>query len=449
MAPISVDKTYKPSSESAPLLPCKKQDDQQYDGYNAASLSSAVFSLSTSIVGAGIMGLPATMQTVGLVPGLVLVVLVGVLTNTSIDFLLKYSASSKALSYGGVVADSFGRTGRILLQLCIIINNFGLLVVYLIIIADVLSGSTSSSVRHSGVLEEWAGSQTWWNSRVSVMAFTTVFILIPLVSFRHIDSLKLSSALSVALAVLFVVVTAAIAVYKLIDGTISMPNFFPEFDNDASTILTYFSVVPVIVTAYICHHTVHPVLNELQDESQSKTVVRTSLVLCTSIYLATSLFGYLLFGSSTLSDVLLNFDTDLGVPYGTILADIVRVGYAIHLMLVFPLLNFALRLNVDGLICPRAGALSLDTRRFWILTSCLIALTFVGASFIPDIWDAFQLTGSTSSVCIGFVFPASLVLRDVQGIASRREKLVAWFMVILAAGASVIALTGDVYDIFD
>ncbi|KAH7296934.1 hypothetical protein KP509_26G045500 [Ceratopteris richardii] len=447
MAPHANEKTYRPSSEKAPLLPFKKQDDEQYDGYNDATVSSAVFSLSTSIVGAGIMGLPSTMDTVGLIPGLILILLSGLLTNASIDFILKYSSVSRAVSYGGVMADSFGRIGRILLQLCIIINNFGLLVVYLIIIADVLSGSTSSSVHHSGVFEEWAGGQKWWNSRVVVMLLTTVFILAPLACFRHVDSLKLSSALSVALAVLFVVVTAAVAMYKLVIGTISTPKMFPDFSFDLSTIVNYFSVVPILVTAYICHHSVHPILNEMQDDTQSKSVVRISLVLCTVIYLATSGFGYLLFGENTLSDVLSNFDSDLGVPHSAILADIVRVGYAIHLMLVFPLLHFSLRLNVDGLIFPNAGPLSLDTRRFSILTAILVTSSFVAASFIPDIWDAFQITGSTSGVCLGFVFPGCLVLRDAAAIATKREKALALIMVVLAAGSSVIALSGDIYDI--
>ena len=156
---------------------------------------------------------------------------------------------------------------------------------------------------------------------------------------------------------------------------------------------------------------VHPILNELERASDSKKVVRVSLGLCTSIYVAMSVFCFLLFGEDTLSDVLSNFDVDLGVPHSAILSDIVRVGYAAHLMLVYPLLNFSLRLNVDGLIFPRAVPISVDTRRFVILTTSIILATFVGASFIPDIYDAFQLTGSTSAVCIGFVFPGALVLR--------------------------------------
>lgn len=447
MAP---SRSFKEVSEYSPLLPCKQQDDeQQFDGYTAASLSSAVFNLSTSIVGAGIMGLPATMNTVGLIPGIFLIIFVGFVTNYSIDFLLRYSSASKAMSYSGVMADSFGRIGRILLQLCIIINNFGLLVVYLIIIADVLSGSTISSVHHSGVFEEWAGGETWWNRRPVVMLFTTVFILAPLVCVRHVDSLELSSALSVGLAVLFVVVTAAIFMYKLAVGTVSLPKLLPTFSLDASTILSYFSVVPVLVTAYICHHSIHPILNELKRASDSTKVIRFSLGLCTSIYVTTSVFGYLLFGENTLTDVLSNFDADLEVPHGAFLSDIVRVGYALHLMLVYPLLNFSLRLNVDGLIFPRARPISLDNRRFYSMTLCLVAATFLGASFVPDIWDAFQFTGSTSAVCLGFVFPGVLVLRDVHNISTRREKVVAWFMVLLAAGASVIALSGDIYELFE
>ncbi|MCO5593417.1 hypothetical protein L7F22_047431 [Adiantum nelumboides] len=442
MAPA---RSFKEVSEYSSLLPCKQEDaEQNSDGYFAASLSSAVFNLSTSIVGAGIMGLPATMNTVGLIPGILLIIFVGYFTNYSIDYLLRYSSASKAVSYSGVMADSFGRIGRVLLQLCIIVNNFGLLVVYLIIIADVLSGSTISSVHHSGVLEEWAGSETWWNQRTIVMLFTTVFILAPLACVRHLvprlgllirlartrrclfslegfldilllgDSLELSSAVSVGLAILFVVVTAAIFMFKLAVGTIIVPKLLPTFSLDASTILSYFSAVPILVTAYICHHSIHPILNELKRPSDSTKVIRFSLGLCTSIYVTTSVFGYLLFGEDTLSDVLSNFDADLEVPHGALLSDVVRVGYAIHLMLVYPLLNFSLRLNVDGLVFPRACLLSLDNRRFYSMTFCLVAAAFLGASFVPDIWDAFQFTGSTSAVCLGFVFPGSLVLRYIS-----------------------------------
>lgn len=125
----------------------------------------------------------------------------------------------------------------------------------------------------------------------------------------------------------------------------------------------------------------------------------------------TSFFAYLLFGDLTLDDVLANFDANLGIPYSSLLNDVVRVSYVVHLMLVFPIIFFALRLNLDGLLFPSAGPLVLDNRRFALVTLGLISLVFLGANFIPSIWDAFQFTGATAAVCIGFIFPASIVLK--------------------------------------
>jgi len=125
----------------------------------------------------------------------------------------------------------------------------------------------------------------------------------------------------------------------------------------------------------------------------------------------TSIFGFLLFGDATLDDVLANFDMDLGIPYSSLLNDAVRVSYAAHLMLVFPIVFFPLRLNLDGLLFPSARPFHQANMRFALLTIGLITTIFLGANFIPSIWDAFQFTGATAAVCLGFIFPASITLR--------------------------------------
>lgn len=159
---------------------------------------------------------------------------------------------------------------------------------------------------------------------------------------------------------------------------------------------------------------VHSIDNELDDNTKITAVVRTSLVLCSSVYVMTSLFGFLLFGDETLDDVLANFSTNLGIPFGSLLNDAVRVSYAVHLMLVFPIVFFPLRLNLDGLLFPSARPLASDNLRFASLSTGLIAVVFLGANFIPSIWDAFQFTGATAAVCIGFIFPAAITLRLVH-----------------------------------
>lgn len=77
------------------------------------------------------------------------------------------------------------------------------------------------------------------------MVNTSMFVLA--------DSLRYTSALSVALAVVFLVVTAGITVYKLLSGNVMMPRLLPEA-TDLTSVLKLFTAVPVLVTAYICHY---------------------------------------------------------------------------------------------------------------------------------------------------------------------------------------------------
>ncbi|CAK9158515.1 unnamed protein product [Ilex paraguariensis] len=414
------DPKHRRSPRITPLIP-QKHEGSVENCFDGASFSGAVFNLSTTIVGAGIMALPATLKQLGAIPGLIVIVLAAMLTESSIDMILRFSRASKsASSYSALVGDVFGGVGRTLLQVCIVINNVGTLIVYMIIIGDVLSGTSSDGVHYSGLMEEWFGQQ-WWTTRPFLLLLTTLFVFAPLLSFKRLDSLRYTSALSVGLAVVFVAITAGVAVIKLIDG----------------------------ITAYICHHNIHPIENELKDPTQMKLIVRTSITLCSSVYLATSFFGFLLFGDHTLDDVLANFDGDLGIPYGSLLNDVVRVSYGIHLMLVFPLVFFSLRLNLDGLLYPYAIPIAFDNRRFFSVTTALMGFIFLGANFVPSIWDAFQFTGATATVAVGFIFPAAITLRDTYGIATKNDQLVSWIMIFFAVSSSTMAISSDIYSIYN
>lgn len=67
------------------------------------------------------------------------------------------------------------------------------------------------------------------------------------------DSLRYTSALSVALAVVFLVITAGISIMKLISGGVAMPRLLPDVTN-LTSFWNLFTVVPVLVTAFICHY---------------------------------------------------------------------------------------------------------------------------------------------------------------------------------------------------
>jgi sodium-coupled neutral amino acid transporter 2 len=171
------------------------------------------------------------------------------------------------------------------------------------------------------------------------------------------------------------------------------------------------------------------------------------MTLCGIIYICTATFGYLLFGDSISDDILSNFDTDLGVPFSHTICIIVRISYAVHIMLVFPLLNFSLRLNLDSFLFPNAAPIAHDTMRFSTLTCLLTSGVFIGSALVPNIWVAFQFTGATATVCLGFIFPALILLKDKPLLASKTDKYVAVVMIILAIFTSVIAVSTNIFNL--
>lgn len=68
-----------------------------------------------------------------------------------------------------------------------------------------------------------------------------------------VDSLRYTSALSVGFAIVFVAITAGVATIKLINGSVQVPRLLPELSDQAS-FWKLFTTIPVLVTAYICHH---------------------------------------------------------------------------------------------------------------------------------------------------------------------------------------------------
>ncbi|KAK4735718.1 hypothetical protein R3W88_009979 [Solanum pinnatisectum] len=403
----------------------------------------AVFNLTTTIIGAGIMALPATMKVLGLVVGVILIFLMGVLSEISVELLVRFSVQCKASSYGEVVEAALGKTAKILSEICIIVNNAGVLVVYLIIIGDVLSGS----IRHTGVFDQWLGHGVWDHRKLVVLIILVIF-LAPLCAMDKIDSLSLSSAASVALAVVFVVVAFTIAFIKLVEGKIESPRMTPDFGSKQA-ILDLLVVIPIMSNAYVCHFNVQPIYNELEGRSPQKMnrVSRITSAICVLVYASTAVAGYLLFGKDTESDILTNFDKDLGIRFSTALNYIVRVGYVFHLVLVFPVIHFSLRQTVDALLFEGSAPLTESRKRCLALTAVLLALLYFGSTMIPNIWTAFKFTGATTAVSLGYTFPSLIALRlGKQGSGlSMREKILSWFMLILAIVVSIVGVGGNIY----
>lgn len=116
---------------NVPLLP-----EEQKSPVKHASVRGAVFNVSTSIIGAGIMSVPATLKVLGVIPAFLLIVIIAILAEISVEFLMTFTHSGESTTYAGIMKESFGQVGSVLTQICVIITNLGCLIMYLIIIGN-------------------------------------------------------------------------------------------------------------------------------------------------------------------------------------------------------------------------------------------------------------------------------------------------------------------------
>jgi hypothetical protein len=102
--------------------------------------------------------------------------------------------------------------------------------------------------------------------------------------------------------------------------------------------------------------------------------------------------------------------------------DVVRLSYALHLLGVFPLIHYSFREVVDSMVFPSSPPLAESPTRFYSITAVLLSLTFIGSVFVPNIWVAFEFTGATAAVSLGFTFPALIAWRWGAKVAGSLER---------------------------
>ena len=103
------------------------------------------------------MAIPNAFRVLGVLGGVLALVAMHVVTGTTVRFLVRATEASGAGTYAACAARFCGDAARTAVQLAIVLNNFGIMVVYQIIFGDVLAG-TPADLRTLPVLPDGPGS---------------------------------------------------------------------------------------------------------------------------------------------------------------------------------------------------------------------------------------------------------------------------------------------------
>ncbi|KAL4443859.1 hypothetical protein ABPG75_011596 [Micractinium tetrahymenae] len=440
-------------ADVAPVAPRAARNERLAAGVNMAK----------AILGVGILALPRVVSLLGMGTATIWLVFMALLTYASMHFLTKASVRTGLLGYSDVVREQLGLAGQVFLDIAVIVNGFGMMVIYLVIAGDILVGNDDSSGGGNSLGKkggEGGGSggllSPECGDRRTVLAVITLLLLAPLVSATRTRATTGASALGVTAILIWSIATLLLFLVAASNGDLQPMHWWPESKTFKSkgfeSAVQMVAVLPVLTIAYMCQMSMGHAMRDLSyiREGQMDKVSSVALTISTTAFLIISVCSYGLF-ERVQPDVLRNFTVDALTAFvWTRLAQavfmLVRLSFLVSLLASFPLHMHPFRDSLWMLLFRQ----TLQGPGFWLVTYLALFGVYWAAAYITSIWEPLIILGSTAGVLIAFIFPgllaASLEEELTESTAMRRTRGVGGALLVLVG--LVIGVAGIVRVIF-
>eukprot|EP01065_Artemidia_motanka_P035503 TRINITY_DN43407_c0_g1_i1.p1 TRINITY_DN43407_c0_g1~~TRINITY_DN43407_c0_g1_i1.p1 ORF type:complete len:532 (+),score=189.32 TRINITY_DN43407_c0_g1_i1:65-1660(+) len=298
------------------------------------AIMTSVFNLLNAILGSGVLGLPYVMQASGVGLFIALILTMAVLVDFSLQLLLAAALTTNTRNYGKLGELAMGPWGGRAVCLTIVFQNAGGIISYFTVVKDVVGD----------VMQLVVSSDSIWANRDFMAVLCCVALAFPIALSPRIGFLGYAGLVSFATFMWFgFFVIGKLAVQgSYCDDDCTVYYFHPTLDT--------FLAVPTMCFSFVCHTTVLPVAEELEEADKAGrsrrqrrrmvTVIHLSVAIAVTIYTVVSLCGYLTFRGTTKKDLLKSYaDRDGSDPYSVT----TRLLFALAVLLGAPLIFFPWR----------------------------------------------------------------------------------------------------------
>ncbi|KAM6978207.1 putative sodium-coupled neutral amino acid transporter 11 [Tautogolabrus adspersus] len=403
--------------EETPLIPVRKDSGKQRH-----TMMSASFNLINSIIGSGIIGLPYALNQAGLPLGLLLLILVGFITDYTIILLIKGGSITGTNSYQALVQSTFGFPGFLILSALQFLYPFIAMISYNITTGDTL---TKVFQRIPGV-----GPGHILAERHFVILLSTIVFTLPLSLYRNVEKLGKVSLVSMLL-------TLTILIIAIIRAATFGPEIVPTQNAWSFAKWNAIQAVGLISFAFICHHNSFLIYGSLEKPTVANwsRLTHTSVGSAVLFSAAFAVAGYITFTGYTQGDIFENYCRDDNlVTFG-------RFCFGFSIIATFPLECFVTREVVTNVICRR----DLSKMEHVLITS-LIVLACTSLSLPYDcLGVVLELNGVLSATPLIFIIPPACFLKLSPGRTLQCQNFIPIILItmgffVMIAGLIMIGL---------
>lgn len=367
-----------------------------------ANFTASYVNLVKTIIGSGILALPAALVTLGLFPGIFMMFVAAGLCVLGLH-LLNVAAMQlgRKSSFSGLCSITYPQAA-FAFEFAIAIKCIGAGISYLSI-----AGKTSRALAEE-LLVPSLGSTGFFASLAQSKAFWTLFwavLISPICLMRKMDSLKYTSFAGLA-TVLYLVLLTVWNYYKNPAASFANIPLVP-----AQFTWGICSAYSMFVFAFTCHHNILAIQNEAKDNTPSgmMSIVGSSVVTSAVPYFIVSIFGAATYGNGVKGVILDSFPTDQ-LPF-----IIARFMYVFLLVLSFPLQVFPCRICIEKMTLTALPHFSKKNSLYLASTFGIIVLCTAVGALDYEITLALKWVGATAGTFICYFLPAIIYNKLYMG----------------------------------
>jgi amino acid permease len=377
-------------------------------------------SSSSKPAGAGILGLPRTLDKAGVLLGLALITLGGLGAIFGLKLLaFCVRGADEPASYYSLARRAYPPSTWVI-DGAVALKCFGVACSYLLVIGRLLPDAFTYFDTGVSALED----RHFWQTSMMVV----IVPLCLLAELRTLRFVSLFALLAIAYLVVFI---------------------FAYFFAELSTVRTDISlasvngdtllVVPTIIFSFTCHQNMPTILTEMREKTRraSDFVIHVAIVSCWCVYAITALLGFLTFGPEITDNVINNY------PVSNMFANSVRLAVGMSCLACIPFQIHPARTCTLNLLFGRS---KLSGNKNFMLgariaVGCLLCFAmYMVAFFLTDLGLMFAVIGATGSTTICYLLPAFFYLRIGSAEGTPALQHGAWAMLVVGAIMMVAGL---------
>lgn len=350
---------------------------------------NTLMNLLNCLLGAGILSVPNSFNSAGIVVSIVLILLIAILSYIASMINIKLNAKYECQGFDELVEKLMGNIGSISYSIIVLFFNFASMLAYLIIGGDTITSWLS-----------FAGIDiNHFYYRLVMIFIYSLIIPIPLMIPKNLFFLSLFSTAAIFMVIFYIIATV-----------IKTASIMPKYGISKTVVIakidmSIFSAIGVYALTFSLPCVVIPTLKPFSRKYEKRrNVVLTTFCICVFLTVFPSILMYLLFGLNADGNILNSFSSD------DIIFTVVRAGFFIIVSTSFPVLGKTSMSNWSQLLYKINNPNDLSNCKYFIVIFLSAIFPLFAAMLLPQCKPAVSVGGALGGCLVSFMFPSILLI---------------------------------------